>query len=203
MKKTTQPVKIGLTGGIASGKTTAQKVFEALGVPCIDHDKLARDVVAAGSKGLKQLVSQFGQSILTENQELNRPALKEIIFNNPEAKKEVEGIIHPLVFEASESIIEKHSDAPYILIVSPLLIESGSAKNMHKLVVVDIPRDIQLQRLLSRDGMSETLANSIIASQATPEQRHAAADYILDNNGSLEELRMAAQKCHQDLLKTL
>lgn len=192
--------KIGLTGGIAAGKTTAQRLFEELGVHTIDHDILARDAVAPGSSGLQSLTQNFGPEILDENNCLDRKKLKEIIFQNSAMKKQVEDIIHPLVFQASERILQRKSAEPYVLIVSPLLIESGSARDMARLVVVEVPEALQLKRLLQRDGMSKELAMSIIRSQATPSQRAAAADYVLDNSQGIEHLKKQVDACHQSLL---
>lgn len=193
--------KIGLTGGIASGKTTAQRLFENLGVKCIDHDLIAREVVALGTQGLGQLVQHFGKRILKDDGSLSRPQLKKIIFNSAKEKQQVEHIIHPLVFERSEELLQSHRKEPYVLIVSPLLIESGSAKTMHALIVVNVSKELQLQRLLERDGMTKTLAQSIINSQVTQEQRMAAGNYFLRNDGDKEHLRRQVQSCHESLLE--
>lgn len=195
------PIRIGLTGGIASGKTSAQRFFEKLGVKAIDHDAIARKVVEPGTSGLQQLVELCGSDILTPQNTLDRQKLKDIIFQNATLKTKVEHIIHPLVFQASEDIINNNSSEPYILIVSPLLIESGSAATMNKLIVVDLPPEMQKTRLLARDGMTETLAMSIINSQATQDQRQQAADFILDNSQGLEELKSQVVGVHKAILK--
>lgn len=192
--------KVGLTGGIASGKTTAQHYFEALGVKVIDHDLIAKKVVSPGTAGLTMLVERFGQGILLDNA-LDRPSLKDIIFNDPSAKKDVEAIIHPLVFAESHRLLNHYSNEIYTLIVSPLLIESGSASTMDALVVVILDRDAQLSRLLQRDGMTKALANAIIDSQATPQQRIAAADYQVENNQGLDSLKKQVAQCHKLLLE--
>lgn len=192
-------IKVGLTGGIASGKTTAQHFFEHLGVKTIDHDLVAKEVVSPGTPGLNQLVKKFGSRILT-NKALNRAALKDIIFKDSAAKKSVENIIHPLVFARSQQLLNLYCNEVYTLIVSPLLIESGSAATMDALIVVTLNRELQLQRLLQRDGMTVELANAIIDSQATPAQRIHAADYLLENNKDTQWLQTQVLECHQSLL---
>lgn len=195
-----KPLRIGLTGGIASGKTSAQRYFENLGVKSIDHDLIARQIVEPGQLGLTQLTAQFSDSILTQDKTLDRQKLKALIFKDHSLKTQVEQILHPLVFKESEALMQLYSTEPYVLIVSPLLIESGSAATMDKLIVIDIPRDEQLQRLLARDGMSEELALSIIGSQASQEERHKAADILISNASDLTALQAEVVKAHQIIL---
>lgn len=196
-----KPLRIGLTGGIASGKTSAQRYFENLGVKSIDHDLIARQIVEPGQLGLTQLVAQFGDSILTQDKTLDRQKLKALIFKDQSLKVRVEQILHPLVFQESEALMQRYHAEPYVLIVSPLLIESGSAKSMDKLIVVDIPQEEQLRRLLARDGMSEELALAIIGAQATQDERHAAADILLSNAGDLTALEAEVAKAHHIILQ--
>jgi len=194
-------VKIGLTGGIASGKSAAQRFFEQLGVQCIDHDRIAREVVEPGTPGLQRLVELLGNTILTAEGRLDRQQLKQHLFNDVDLKRRVEAILHPLVFQASEKLFKSLTyTQPYILVVSPLLIESGSARSLTQLIVVDIDPALQLKRLLARDTMTANLAKSIIASQATREQRCKAADFILNNDAGLNELEQQVNGVHQQLL---
>lgn len=196
------PVKVGLTGGIASGKSTAERFFEELGIPSIDHDKLAKEVVSPGSTGLDQLIQLASPNILTSDGHLDRPALKALIFQDPVLKKQVEQIIHPLVFVASEAIRRTYKNVPYVLIVSPLLVESGHWKSMYKLIVVDIPVEEQIKRLLARDNISMDIAVSIIEQQATRQARNQVADFILKNNNK-EQLKHDVLECHKTLLSLL
>jgi len=200
--------QIGLTGGIASGKSTAHVFFQQLDVFVVDHDQIAREVVAPGTQGLKALVDIFGDAILTANNALDRAQLKAIIFDDPAAKKKVEMIIHPLVFAQSSRLIAAQATTAntantYSLIVSPLLIESGSYRQMHKLIVVDIPEQLQLSRLLARDGMTHTLAMAIIQSQSSRADKLAKADYTVDNSKDLEHLQQQVFQCHTALTQQL
>ena len=196
-----KPLKVGLTGGIASGKTSAQRYFEELGIKTIDHDLIARQVVESGEPGLAQLVMEFGDNILTADKTLDRQKLKKMIFKDKNTKEKVENILHPLVYQKSEELLQLYQAETYVLIVSPLLIESGTAATMDKLIVVDIPQDKQLNRLLNRDDMPEELALSIMNNQATQEERYKAADILINNAGDLALLKDEVSKAHKLILK--
>ena len=188
----------GFTGGIASGKTTAQSYFEALGITAIDQDVIARQVVAKNTPGLAALQALFETSICLDNGELDRKQLRQLIFKDPNLKAAVEGIIHPLVrTESQRQILEAQS--PYILLVSPLLIEAKLHKLVDKVIIVDIPRALQLKRLLSRDGISEELANQMLDQQIDRDTRLAHADFILHNEGPTSELKDQVKRLDQKL----
>ncbi len=182
-------LRVGLTGGIASGKSTVSVLLEQHGAVVIDSDVLARDVVAPGTPGLAELVIAFGPDILTENGELNRAAMGRRVFGDADARARLEAIIHPRVRSRATKI---ESASPYDAIVVhdiPLLVETGQYDQFDQVVVVDVPEQVQVDRLIRTRGMSEDEARSRIAAQATREQRLAAADHILVNDGSRERLR--------------
>jgi len=197
-------LRVALTGGIASGKTTVSNLFAELQIPVVDADILAREAVAAGSNGLRQVVERFGEQILTADNELNRAALREIVFQDPQARKDLEAIVHPQVRQLTQAAIQRHEaeGAAYCLIVVPLLVETGQSKRHDKVIVVDVDKNVQLDRLLKRDGSSEQQARSIIESQASREQRLEIADYIIDNSGELDlpSLRKRVAEIHDNII---
>jgi dephospho-CoA kinase len=194
-------MRVGLTGGIASGKSTASERFSELGVPVIDADVSARLVVHPGSLGLKQVVSRFGPHILGANGELDRRALRNLIFEDAKARKDLDGILHPLIRADMEERADR-AVGPYLVIAIPLLIEGGSARDrVDRILVVDVDEDVQLQRVQSRDGGSAEQARAILGSQVSRAARLAAADDVLLNRGSVAELRQAVDQLHQQYLR--
>lgn len=181
-------MRIGLTGGVASGKSTVASLLVAAGAVLIDADALAREVVAKGTPGLDAVVEEFGTGLLTADGELDRPRMGELVFNDAEARKRLEAIVHPLVFQR---IVELEESAPQGALVVhdiPLLAESGRADTFDAVVVVDTPRDLQVARMLRDRGWTRADAESRIAAQATREERLAIATHVIDNSGSLEQL---------------
>ena len=182
-------MRVGLTGGIASGKSTVSAMLRELGAVVIDADQLARDVVAPGTPGLAAVVEEFGPGVLTETGELDRPAVGRIVFADEAARKRLEAIVHPLVFE---EITRLESDAPQGAVVVhdiPLLAESGRAESFDAVVVVDAPPELQLSRMVEDRGWSREDAESRMAAQASREDRLAIATHVIENEGTLEELR--------------
>lgn len=182
---------VGLTGGIASGKTEVTRRFEALGIQVADADLAARDAVAIGSDGLADVVDMFGASVLAADGSLDRPAMRLRVFNDPDARKRLEGIIHPHVRELLHATCV-NAVTPYAIAAVPLLAESGGRKAypwLHRILVVDVPETMQLQRLLRRDGIDEPLARRMMAVQASRQQRLAIADDVLVNDGPLDQLQ--------------
>lgn len=176
---------IGLTGGIASGKSEVTRRFEALGIQVADADLAAREAVAVGSDGLADIVDMFGSSVLAADGSLDRPAMRRRVFNDPDARKRLEGIIHPHVRELLHATCTKAA-TPYAIAAVPLLAESGGRKAypwLQRILVIDVPEAVQLQRLLQRDGIDEALARRMMAVQAGREQRLAIADDVLVNDG--------------------
>ena len=181
---------IGLTGGVASGKSEVSRHFEALGIVVADADQAARDAVAIGSEGLADVVDMFGAGVLASDGSLDRPAMRHRVFADADARKRLEGIIHPRVRELLHGACEK-ADSPYAIAAVPLLAEGGGRKAypwLQRILVVDVPEAVQLQRLLRRDGIDELLARRMIEVQATRRQRLAIADDVLVNDGGLDGL---------------
>ena len=181
---------VGLTGGIASGKTAVAQCFESLGIVVADADQAARDAVAIGSEGLADVVDMFGAGVLASDGSLDRPAMRRRVFADADARKRLEGIIHPRVRELLHGACEK-ADSPYAIAAVPLLAEGGGRKAypwLQRILVVDVPEAVQLQRLLRRDGIDELLARRMIEVQATRRQRLAIADDVLVNVGGLDAL---------------
>lgn len=182
---------IGLTGGIASGKTAVTRAFEALGIVVADADIAARDAVAPGSVGLAEIVATFGHDVLDADGKLDRAAMRRRVFDDTDARRRLEGIIHPrvraLLVEQCEA-----ATSPYAIAAIPLLAEVGGRVTypwLQRILVVDVPAETQRQRLIQRDGIDATLADRMIAAQATREQRLAIADDVIVNAGTLEELQ--------------
>ena len=181
---------IGLTGGVASGKSEVGRHFEALGIVVADADQAARDAVAIGSEGRADVVDMFGAGVLASDGSLDRPAMRRRVFADADARKRLEGIIHPRVRELLHGACEK-ADSPYAIAAVPLLAEGGGRKAypwLQRILVVDVPEAVQLQRLLRRDGIDELLARRMIEVQATRRQRLAIADDVLVNDGGLDGL---------------
>jgi dephospho-CoA kinase len=187
---------IGLTGGIASGKSAVSQRFEALGIVVADADAAARAAVAIGSDGLADVVDMFGAGVLAADGSLDRPAMRRRVFADPDARKRLEGIIHPHVRELLHAACAR-AQSPYAIAAVPLLAEGGGRRTypwLQRILVVDVPESVQLQRLLQRDGIDELLARRMIDVQATRRQRLAIADDVLANDGPLQALdeRVAA-----------
>jgi dephospho-CoA kinase len=191
---------IGLTGGIASGKSTVAQRFLDLGVPVIDADVAAREVVAPGKPGLQQVINRFGPSVVAENGALDRRALREIVFSDPDARRDLEAILHPLI-RAEMDRRAAVAVGPYIVMAIPLLIEGGSRDRVDRILVVDVDEAAQLQRVMARDHCSAEQAQAILASQAPRSARLAAADDVLPNGGTVTELRQAVDALHQQYLR--
>ncbi len=181
---------IGLTGGIGAGKSTVAQLFEERGVPIVDADAIARDVVKPGQLALAELVEYFGDTILGADGELNRGKLAEVAFADAESHEALNAIMHPAISaETSKRIDALRGDHPVIVHDVPLLVEAGLAGNYDLTVLVDTPAEVRLQRLTELRGMDSEDAKKRIAAQATDEQRRAVCDVALDNSGDIEHLR--------------
>lgn len=188
-------LRIALTGGIASGKSTAAAAFRDLGVPVIDTDRIARDAVKPGMQGLAALVDEFGDRILDASGALDRARLRDIIFTDTASRKRVNAILHPLILAGMQRALEA-VDAPYVIIEIPLLAETGLAHAFDRVLVVDAADDVRVQRVMARDGVSEAQARAAQDAQATHEERLRLADDIVENDGSPEDLRAAIRNLH-------
>ena len=194
-------LRVGLTGGIGSGKSTVADELTRRGAVIIDADRLAREVVEPGTPGLAQIVARFGDRVLVGGR-LDRAALAKIVFADPQARQELESIIHPAVRRRAAELEAAAPSRSIVVHVIPLLVETGQAADFDVVVVVDVESETQLDRLLARGGLSAEEARSRIAAQANRAQRLAAADVTLDNNGSLVELQAQVDDLWSDLVST-
>jgi dephospho-CoA kinase len=189
-------LRIGLTGGIASGKSAVAQRFAELGVPVIDADESARIVVAPGSPGLAAVIGKFGENLLTADGTLDRRLLRDLIFSDPGRRRELEAILHPLI----RADMERRASAAfgrYLVMAIPLLIESGGRGRVDRVLVIDVDEEVQLKRLMERDGGTMEQAKAILAAQAGRATRLQAADDVLENMGSLSELRHGVDQLHR------
>ena len=190
---------VGITGGIGSGKSAVTDHLETLGITVVDADKVARVVVEPGTSGLAAIAQHFGKDILFANGGLDRAALRKIVFDNPDERKVLEGITHPRI---RDEITRQLSEAssPYVVLSSPLLLESGQNTLADYVVVVDVPEEVQLKRTMARDDNSEALVKQIMAAQLDRQTRLSRADASIMNDTSLKELYERVEALHEDLL---
>lgn len=193
-------VSVGLTGGIGSGKTTVAKRFEALGVPVIDTDIIARELVEPGQPAYHEILKIFTVSILDSSKRIDRAKLRKIIFSNPKHRMQLESILHPKIREEVARRVQK-IQAPYCVVVVPLLIESGFIDMVDRVLVVDIAQDEQVRRAVARDGLGENEIKAIVRTQVDGQTRKNAADDIIGNNGSLDELYQKVDDLHRKYLE--
>jgi dephospho-CoA kinase len=195
-----QRLRIGLTGGIASGKSTVEKRFMELGIPVINADDSSRAVVAPGEPGLAAVAARFGDRVLTPAGELDRRALRARVFADPVERRALEGILHPLI----KADMERRTAAavgPYVIMSIPLLIEGGARDRVDRILVIYTDEAVQLARLMARDSVDIAEARAILAAQGTREARLQAADDILANSGSVAELHRAVDRLHERYLR--
>jgi dephospho-CoA kinase len=194
-------LRIGLTGGIASGKSTVTQRFSELGVPVIDADVVSRAMVEPGTPGLALVVEQFGTGVLDARGHLDRKALRAVIFSDPASRQALDSILHPLIRAEMEKQATDVS-GPYVVMAIPLLIEGGNPhRRVDRVLVVDADESLQMLRVQGRDGSSSAQARAILASQVSREVRLAAADDVLLNTGTVAELRQAVDGLHEQYLQ--
>ena len=198
MKGALGPLRVGLTGGIGSGKSTVASHFEALGVPVIDADIVARQVVAPGQPALLDIAAYFGEEVLKEGQ-LDRALLRRKIFSDDHQRRWLESLLHPLIYKAIEQQIASLS-APYVLIVVPLLLEAGWQNLVDRVLVVDVDPKLQIQRVVGRDQLESSAVEKMLKAQIIRETRLLAADDVLDNSGSPDDLPEKVSNLHQSYL---
>ncbi|MFA0078430.1 dephospho-CoA kinase [Vibrio artabrorum] len=188
---------IGLSGGIASGKTTVANLFnQHFNIDIVDADIVAREVVALGSEGLKQIVAHFGEEILLEDRTLNRSKLREVIFSEPNEKQWLNDLLHPMIRDKINSDLSKVT-SPYALLVAPLLVENQMQGMADRILIVDVPTEVQIERTMSRDNVSREQVIAILKSQASREQRLAVANDVIENHTKNHELLPQITDLHQ------
>jgi dephospho-CoA kinase len=192
-------LRIGLTGGIASGKSTVSAILRELGAVVIDADALARDVVAKGTPGLTAVVEEFGPGLLTADGDLDRAAMGTLVFADESARKRLEAIVHPLVFERIVDLETGAPDGAVVVHDIPLLAESGRAATFDAVIVVDAPPEVQVDRMLRDRGWTEDEARARIAAQASADERRAIATYVVENTGTVEDLRREVERIYAEL----
>ncbi|UTA81651.1 dephospho-CoA kinase [Halomonas sp. XH26] len=189
---------IGLTGGIGSGKSTVARAFGELGIGWVDADDVAREVVAVGEPALAAIAEHFGTDVLNSDGTLNRSALRTIIFEDPAQRLWLESVTHPKIRERLLLHLDRlQAQSPYVLLVSPLLFESGQDKLVNRTLVIDVPESLQLSRTLARDGVSESQVRAILAAQLPREERLAKGNDVIDNSG--DHANMMRQVIQLDL----
>jgi dephospho-CoA kinase len=189
-------LRIGLTGGIASGKSTVAARFAELGVPVIDADEVARAVVARGEPGFVQVLEKFGPRVVGANGDLDRRALRDLIFADPSSRRDLETILHPLI-GAEMQRRAAAAIGPYVVMAIPLLVEGSSRDSVDRILVVDVDETVQLERLTLRDGSTPEQARAILDAQASRTNRLKAADDVLVNSGTIPEVRHAVDRLHE------
>lgn len=190
------PLRIGLTGGIASGKSAVADEFAALGVPVIDADVIARELVEPGQPALSRIVEAFGPQVLNASGTLDRRQMRERVFASPDDRRRLEAILHPAVRTELDRRSQTTS-GPYVILVIPLLVENDLQSLVDRILVVDVPEETQLRRLCTRDGMDSQQAQKMMAAQATRAARLAVAHDVIENVGTLVELRNGVRQMHE------
>lgn len=193
-------LRVGVTGGIGSGKSALTARLQAHGITVVDADLAARVVVQPGKPALAQIRERFGDHVILEDGNLNRPEMRRIVFADPAARAALEAITHPKIREELLSQMQAARSA-YVVLSSPLLFESGQAAMIDKVVVVDVPESVQVARTMSRDQNDEALVRQIMAAQLPRADRLAKADMVIDNSGSEADLLTAADELHSTLLR--
>jgi dephospho-CoA kinase len=192
-------IRVGLTGGVASGKSTVSAILAELGAVVIDADLLAREVVGPGTEGLAAVVEEFGPDVLAPDGTLDRPRLGAVVFADPERRRALEAIIHARVRERAAEIEAAAPDGAVVVHDIPLLAETGQAAGFDAVVVVDVPTDVQVDRMVRVRGMSEEDALARIAAQASRDERLAVATYVVDNTRSFDDLRERVEEVYRTI----
>lgn len=197
---TNQKFVVGLTGGIASGKTTVANLFAEFGIELVDADVIAREVVAKGSAGLSAIVDHFGDDILLANGQLDRATLRNKVFNNETQRLWLNNLLHPMIRQKMLDQVQA-STSKYVIMVVPLLFENQLDSLVSTTLVVDISPELQISRTMQRDGVSQQQVEHILASQMSRQQRIDKANHIIDNQGDIELLRSQVTRLHQLFLQ--
>ena len=195
------PFIVGLTGGIGSGKSAAADLLAARGALVVDTDQIAHQLTAPGGAAMEPIREAFGNGVVAADGALNRPAMRALAFEDPDARKRLEAILHPMIRAESERQC-RAATTPYVVLVVPLLIESGTYRErVRRLCVVDCPEDVQVQRVMQRSGLEERQVRAIMAAQASRAERLAAADDVIDNSAGYAELAVQVERLHGAYLR--
>ncbi len=192
-------LRVGLTGGIGCGKSTVSDIFMSLGVPVIDSDVIAREVVEPGEVGLKQIVERFGQKVLNADGTLNRQYLRNTVFDDAEARSDLESILHPLIRKRSNEQLARLNSS-YAILSIPLLVEKGLHTEVDRVLVVDCTKQTQVERICARDGITQERAEAILAAQCSRNQRLEVADDIIVNDQPVAKLRSRVESLNHSYL---
>jgi dephospho-CoA kinase len=204
----TKKLIIGLTGGIGSGKSTVCQMFRDLGITIIDADQIAREIVAPGSDELKKIIEKFGVSLLKNDNTLNRDALRTLIFNNSSAKKWLEDLLHPVIYQTMIDRAQQ-ADSPYVILDIPLLAETLKNQPIHireyidRILVIDTTEALRISRLKNHNRYPEDVIKKIINQQASQKERSAIADDVIENNEAIETLENKVMRLHKQYLGTV
>jgi dephospho-CoA kinase len=193
-------LRIGLTGGIASGKTTVARMFAELGADIIDTDAIAHELVAPGSPAIADIIGTFGKDMVDDNGGLDRAGMRRLVFSDAGKRRQLEAILHPLIRKTALARADE-SRAPYVVLVVPLLFETGFDRLVDRTVSVDCPESLQIDRLMARDNVGEAEAKAVIAAQIDRAKRRALADDVIDSGCSLAETRERVTKLHEEFLR--
>jgi dephospho-CoA kinase len=196
----TRPYRVGLTGGIGSGKSVVAALFAGLGTPVIDADSISRDLTGAPGPILQKIVEQFSMDILDTRGYLDRGKLRTTVFSDKGARQKLEAILHPLIYEKMETVYLS-LDAPYCIFCIPLLLETDASTRFDRILVVDCPVDVQIERACRRDQLNRETVENIIRTQVSREDRLNVADDIIVNDGSMEDLQARVIEMHKQYLK--
>jgi dephospho-CoA kinase len=192
---------VGLTGGIGSGKSAAAAEFERLGADVVDTDAIAHELTGRAGRALPEIERVFGAALIGDNGALDRTKMRSLVFADPAAKKALEALLHPMIREESQRRIAA-SRGPYVVHVVPLLIESADYRSrVDRVLVIDAPEELQLERVRARSGLSEADVRAIIAAQAARAERLAAADDVIENRGTIDALRQQVAAFHRRYLE--
>ncbi|HIU73056.1 MAG TPA: dephospho-CoA kinase [Candidatus Aphodousia faecipullorum] len=196
------PWIVGLTGGIGSGKTQASNAFAALGVPVIDTDLISHALTAPRGLAIEAIRATFGDAMITASGEMDRQKMRDLVFTNPQAKKQLESILHPLIARVALASVSQHSDSPYVVLVVPLLAESPAWINRcDRILVIDCDIETQIKRIMKRSHLTREQAAAIIASQATRDERKSIANEVIVNESTIEHLNQQVKHLHDYYLR--
>lgn len=187
---------VGLTGGIGSGKSTVAKAFESHGITVIDADRIAHELMQPNTDATQKIITHFGNSVQSASNTLDRAALRTKVYDDPQARAWLEALLHPLIREAMQQQ-RQQANSPYCVLMIPLLIENKRFQTVDRILVVDVPETLQIQRAMARDNLDETTIRAIMAAQVSREARLSNADDVITNTGSLDDLKDAVLVLHQ------